>query len=595
MKSAFSRHFAFFFILVAACATSSPRGRVDSNDEVLLTIVGTNDLHGWVEPRDRPLAPDGEPLVGGIDMFGGYLDVLRQKRPDGVVLLDGGDLFQGTLVVNETEGEVVINAYDALRYDAVAIGNHEFDYGPVGPQVVALSDDDDPLGNIKKRIEQASFPILVGNVFEKATDRPVRWKNARRTALVTRQGVKVGIIGLATPTTPSVTLLQNVETLDFKPLAPTALELAARLRERGAEVIVLVMHAGGTCEGEDPHETHACDTRSEIWDLLHALPEGTVDAVVAGHTHQYLSHFINGVPSIQSGSFGAAFGVIELVYDRKAGKVTTDKSRIWAPTPICRRVFKDTGECLKGQGELVKPSFLGETVEPNEHVASVVRPDVERVAVEKAERLGPVLEHPFGRARMAESALGSFVADVMRAQFDGADAAFTNSGGLRADLATGPLTYGDVFNALPFDNRIAELDVTGRELKELLRLGVAGKHGIMQVSGLRVAVSEDGTTACDGSRLVDLTLADGSPIDDDARYLALTNDFIAGGGDGYAPFLAELGPDRIRVRHDLPPLREMVATHFRAHPSITGPADDAPRIPHVRPDCEAASDEAETP
>lgn len=563
---------------------------VDAPDEVRLTIVGTNDLHGWLEPKPRPTTASGEPMLGGVDMFGGYMDVLRRTRPDRVVLVDAGDMFQGTLVVNLTEGAAVIKAYNHLDYDAVAIGNHEFDYGPVGEPVVALTEGEDPLGNVKKRISEANFPVLVGNIFEKETGRPVRWDNAKRMHLVERSGVTIGVIGLATPMTPSVTLRQNVESLDFKPLAPAAIELSNILRRRGADVVLLVMHAGGGCDDHsDPTDVSTCQPGSELWDLMHELPAGTVDAVVAGHTHQYLAHFVNGVPSIQSSSFGVAFGAIDLVYNRTTKKLDPSKTKIWQPVSVCRVVSADTGDCkADAKGQVVAPEFMGRRVTPDEKLAELIRPDLKMVEAQKEELLGPVLERPFGRSRTEESELGNLVADIMRERVAGAHVAFTNSGGIRADLHPGPLTYGDVFNALPFENRIAQLDVTGRELVELMRLGVAGKHGIMQVSGLHMTVAAPGTTACDGSRLVSVTFADGSPIDPEARYVVLTNDFVAGGGDGYSELMEAIGSDRINVRNDLPPLREVVAAHLRASVELKGPPPPGPaRISFDTVTCDA--------
>lgn len=564
----------------------------DTDEHVRLTIVGTNDLHGWIAPKERPVGPDDLPLAGGLDAFGGYLSILRAKRPDSVVLVDGGDMFQGTLVANLTEGAVVIKAYNHLGYDAVVIGNHEFDYGPIGPSVVALTEGEDPLGNIKRRITEARFPVLVGNVFEKASDTPVTWENAKRTHLVERKGVTIGVIGLTTPTTPSVTLRQNVESLDFKELAPMAVELAEQLRARGADVVLLVMHAGAGCQhSDDPHDVSSCNPKSELWDLMHELPANTVDAVVAGHTHQYLAHFVNGVPSIQSGSFGAGFGVIELVYNRKTQKVEPQMTKIWEPTPVCRLVFESTGDCsANGTGPVRPAVFMGEKVIPDASLAALVAPDLKKVEAQIQEPLGPVLERPFGRARTEESDLGNLVADIMRASVAGARVAFTNSGGLRSDLPEGALTYGDIFNALPFENRIAELEVTGRQLRAMMRLGVAGNHGIMQVSGLQMVVAEGDSRACDGSRLVDLKFEDGAPIDDNAVYLVLTNDFVATGGDGFAPLLDEIGAEHIRVRNDLPPLRESVAAHLRATPSLSGPAPKTtPRIGWGRAVCEPSA------
>lgn len=565
----------------------------DADGLVKITIVGTNDLHGWIEPHERAGKDRGSPVLGGSDVFAGYLKILREKRPGGIVLLDGGDIFQGTLVANMTEGESVIRTYNALDYDALAIGNHEFDYGPEGEPVVAETPADDPVGNLKKRIEGARFPFLAGNVVDKTTGKHIDWSNVRRTALVERKGVRIGIIGLSTPLTPSVTLAQNVKNLDFTPLEPATLELAADLRRNGAQLVVLVLHAGTGCNPDaDAHDLHGCDPKGELYKLLMTLPPGTVDAAVAGHTHQYLSHFVNGTPAIQSSSFGVAFGVIELWYDKKKNEPRKDRSKIWKTQQLCRRWFENTKDCRKnGEGPVVPAEFMGEEVRPDLKVAELVRDQVRIVEDRKNEKLGPKLVAPFRRSRVEESELGDLVTDIMRQSIRGAHVAATNSGGLRQDLEPGALRYGDVFNALPFENRLATIELTGKQLVAFLRQGVGGDHGIMQVSGVKVQVLDRSQEPCDpnAGRLLSATFSDGSPIDENATYTLVTNDFVAGGGDGYDKVLAAIPPAKINVRNDLPALREIVVTHLRLTPGLSGPVKGPERITFQKRACDAAA------
>lgn len=576
--------------LLASCAGPS-RAPTTGEEAVRLTIVATNDLHGWIEPQKRPVA-DGEPLLGGADVFDAYLGVLRRQRPGEVVLLDAGDMFQGTLVANMTEGAAVIRAYNLLGYDAVALGNHEFDYGPEGEPVVALTPGEDPLGNVKRRIAEARFPVLAGNVVERATGRPPEWRNLHQVVMLERRRVRVGIVGLITPSTPAVTLAQNVAALEFRELLPAAAELAGELRRRGAQVVILALHAGGGCESlEDPRDTSSCRRDSELFELLEQLPPGTVDAAVAGHTHQKLAHFINGVPAIQSFAFGVAFGAIDLHVEKHSGRVLHERTKIWKPVPLCRKVFAVSGDCREGSGPVKPARFLGEEIVTGDRITAALADDFRLVRTRREELLGPRLETPFRRSRTEQSPLGSLVADVMRSTVPGAHAAVTNSGGLRADVGPGRITYGDVFNALPFENRLATLELTGAELLDFLEEGVSGRHGIVQVSGIVLDVVDPAAPACAtrNRRLLGARLADGTPIAARGRYLVVTNDFVAGGGDSFDAVLSQVSSDRIRVRNDLPALREVVVTHFRAHPSLAGPRPEpAPRIRFVRPDCARA-------
>jgi 5'-nucleotidase len=558
-------------------------------DIVHITLVGTSDLHGWLEPHEAE-RPGDPPTVGGIATFGGYVNVLRAQRPDSVVLVDAGDLFQGTLISNMSEGAAVVKAYNALRYDAVAVGNHEFDYGPEGDSSVARTPSEDPLGALKARMRDAEFPFLAGNIVTK-TGGPVTWA-ARRSTLIHRQGLTIGIIGLTTPTTPSVTLAVNVAALDFKPLLASTKELAAELRDHGAQIVILAVHAGGSCpRGQDPHSLSNCDG-GEIVPFLNELPPGTVDAVIAGHTHQFMSNFVNGVPVIESKAYGEAFGIVDLAYDRTAGKLDPSQTVIWPTVSVCRLVHADTNSCATGTGPLVPPKFLGALIVEDPAVAAAIHSDSERVSAQRSEIVGPVLEQPYTRSRTQESDLGDLVAEVTRLVIPGAKVGVVNSGGLRDDIAAGPITYGRVFNAIPFENRVASIQMTGGQLLALLAKGLSGEHGILQVSGVRIEAVAPGEKPCDpnGSRLLNATFEDGSPIIPNQTYTLATNDFLATGGDGFDVITRQIDQNSIVIHYELPPLREQLVAYLRFHPELKQPVKpEKPRIAFVKPVCTAST------
>ncbi|AKQ64674.1 5'-nucleotidase [Myxococcus hansupus] len=217
----------------AACAGSSPRPAPAPAEPVRITLVGINDFHGQVEPHRTPLK-DGQVVEeGGAATLSAYVARLRADNPDGVVLVDAGDIFQGTLPSNLTEGAVVIDVYNHLGVAAAAIGNHEFDYGPEGPGSMALRPGEDGLGALKARIRQARFPLVSANLREAATGKAPAWTGNDGTLLMAVKGVKVGVLGLTTESTPNVTNPANVASLRFLPLAPSALEASRSLRARG--------------------------------------------------------------------------------------------------------------------------------------------------------------------------------------------------------------------------------------------------------------------------------------------------------------------------------------------------------------------------
>ena len=289
--------FALLSLLVAATARADNQVGGAPPPAITISIVGTNDLHGHIEALPR---------------LGGYLANLRAARArdgGGVVLLDAGDMFQGTLESNLNEGAAVVRAYNALAYDAAAVGNHEFDFGPVGPATAPRGPGDDPRGALKARAAEARFPFLAANLFDAATGAPPAWPNFAGTKLIERAGLKIGMIGLANAGTAFITLPANFAGLRALPLAPVVVDAAKDLRHRGAHAVVVVAHVGGSCGRVDAdNDLASCKSDSEIFDLARALPAGTVDAIVAGHTHAGIAHRVAGVPIIEAYDKGPASG-----------------------------------------------------------------------------------------------------------------------------------------------------------------------------------------------------------------------------------------------------------------------------------------------
>ncbi len=538
-------------LCLEALACRTPQGPVPppagEGAPIRLSLVGTNDVHGWVMSQVEKF-PAGDIRHGGVASLAAHLKVLREDNPGGVVLVDAGDLFQGTLLSNVTEGQVVIDAFNRLGYDAAAIGNHEFDYGPLGP-VSATQPGMDAFGALKARIAQAKFPLLSVNIYEADTGLRPSWLPGDGSIIVERRGVKVGLFGLTTPQTPTVTLPINVATLKFGRLAPEALTAARRLREHGADLVIAVVHAGGKCgRCDEPHDLTSCDTDAgEIFEMMKGLPDGTLDAVIAGHTHAQIGHFVGGTPVMESWALGRYFGLVELYVDPATKKVLKDQTRIHSGIPVCETMDKETKSCdlraLRPKAAEVKPvpaTFRGYPVPPDATVASALEPARQRIAELQEKDLGLSVPQTLGRHYEDESTLGSFLADSLRGLAK-ADVALINPGGLRADLKTGRLKYGGVYEVIPFDNQIATLDLNGEQLERLLKAAFGSKKGVFQLSGLEVKLGR-----CPApDRLKEVTLPGGKKLDPHGTYRVALPDFLARGGDGLGPVLATVEPWRV--------------------------------------------------
>jgi 2',3'-cyclic-nucleotide 2'-phosphodiesterase (5'-nucleotidase family) len=491
--------------LAAACpkTPATPAATAPERKTVVLTIVGTNDLHGRVE---------------ALPVLAGYVKILRELRATdgGVLIVDAGDMFQGTLESNLSEGAAVVRAYNAIGYHAAAVGNHEFDFGPAGDATTPKSPTDDPRGALKARAAEARFPFLMANIADTETGAPPSWPNVAPSAIVEVAGVRVGVVGVTTLGTPMSTIAVNFAGLKMKPLAESVAAEAQALRGKGAALVVVAAHAGSSCKAfDDPNDLSACELDDEVFRLVNALPPGTVDAVVGGHSHAGVAHIVKGVPVIEAFSNGRAFGRIDLTVDTAAGRVVdTD---VHAPRYLCAR-----------QDGVCKPDpYEGRDVVPDAAVAKALEPDIERARKRREVRLGVTVDKMIWRKYDEESPEGNLFTDLMRQARPDADVAITNGGGLRADILPGELTYGRFYEAFPFDNRFARVSMTGARLKGLFAQNLQRSSGILSISGARVEAS------CRGAELVVvITRSDGRAIADGDAITVVTSDFLASGGDG---------------------------------------------------------------
>jgi 2',3'-cyclic-nucleotide 2'-phosphodiesterase (5'-nucleotidase family) len=465
---------------------------------VTLSIIGTTDLHGQV------FAEGGR---GGLALLGGYLRALRAARAaDGgdVLLLDAGDTFQGGVWSNLSEGVLVVEAYNALGYDALAIGNHDFEFG-------ARDDGGDPAdlrGALKAAAARATFPFLAANIVDTTTGNPVAWPNVAPVALIEKAGVRVGVVGVMTPYGLRQTLAANVGGLATTALVPTVTREAGALRAAGADVVVVLAHAGGRCERFDqPADLEACDADSEIFQLVRALPAGMVDVVVAGHSHGAVAHDVAGVPVVQAWAQGRGFARVDLTIAE--GRVTT---RVFAPEEV-----------------RAGARYEGATIVPDTAVEAAMQPVVDAVASWRARPVGGALDVALAREAGEESPLGHAVADALRAVVPDADAAiglWARRGGPRTGVPAGPVLQGTLYDAFPFDNRVARVEVTGEALRQWLEASVRGGRGVPGLSGLVARVGCAG-----GVVSVDLARPSGAPVAaDEVLVVAAMDSFAARAG-----------------------------------------------------------------
>ena len=435
-----------------------------------LRLLETTDFHGAIlgGSRDRR----SQRPTGGSVALAAAIARERAVNPEGSVLLDGGDLFQGTMISNLQFGRPVVEQMNALGYTAAAVGNHEFDWG---------------VDTLVSRVHEMHFGELAANMVERKTGKLPRW--ARSDTTVLRRGVRIGIVGLAYPGTPRVTLAANVAQLRFDDDSTTAARVGARLRKAGAMVVVGVGHI--------PAETDT--SRHARGDLARLGHVEAVDVWLGGHSHNVIDDHVNGHPVLIAGSLGQYLAVVDLVVDPVKRNVVESSQRVLT-------VFAD-GPADSAWSARVQRWNAG----------------VAPVAAGVVGTAGVALHR-----RRPESTIGDFITDAMRADSK-ADIALQNPGGMRADLDAGSVTRGEIYAVMPFDNTIVTLQLTGALVKLALEQSLHNDR-VTQVSGIRFTIDQ---SKPDMQRVTQLTLTDGTPIDPARTYTVAANNFMITGGDHY--------------------------------------------------------------
>ncbi len=486
--------------------------------EHFLRVISTNDFHGALEPR-----PDAKGVRRGGAAYVATA-IARAKAgctaPRCVALVvDGGDEWQGTPASNLAYGRAGVPIFERWGVAASALGNHEFDW---------------TTDTLRARMRQADYGIFGANVRDTAS-RDIGW--IRNDTIVRRGSYRIGIIGLATTSTAQTTKAQNVVGLRFVTQAPIVDSLTRTLRARGADLVIVIAHAGAFCDASG-----ANDCKGEIIDLANALRE-PVDEIVSGHTHSLVDAVVKGTPVVQARSRGEAISIAD-IYPSRRGAADTATAHV--------------------------VDVLTDSLTPDPAVAAMVR---RAVAAVQKQMSAPVatISAPMNRGG-SQFALGNLIADSQRWSAR-ADAAVMNNGGIRASLRDGQVTFGDLYEVEPFGNTLFRFTLSGSVLRAYIEQ-LVDKPINVHLSGLTVRYDSSRPA---GSRIVSLALANGTEVADDGRYTIAMNDFMATGDEGVA-----LAARAIRV-DDLKTVDvDALAGYLRARKGPVAPPSD-PRIIDVAP------------
>ncbi len=514
-----------------------------ADDVIRLHLVWTNDVHGHVAPEGATfMNPDFPPPLGGGASASRYIEQLRAQaalRGEGVLLVDAGDTWQGAPVGTLTQGLVMEAYFDALEYDAVVPGNHEFDQGK--DIAIRMS------GAMRRK-------FVCANIYKAGTDSLVDWVEPYR--IVEHAGLRIGIIGANTPGTAQMAFKDHIVGLDFGLVLPAVEKYRDHLQQNeSVDAVFLVVHEGLPYDSRQAWKelqervAKGVDLRQDIrgaMDLAHVL-DG-VPVIVAGHTHRgYREPWIDPVTHtivVETFGNGSSLGHVILKFDRAT------KMLIGYESP-------------RRDGVLV--TLFEDEWWPEPETQAKLQPFVDQVQQGLDVKVGSSRVE-LTRRGGSNSPMGNFVTEAMREAL-GADLAITNTGGLRTDLATGDLTVEDLLRVEPFGNALVLVQMDGRMVRRIFeRKSRRGSSGVAQ-SGAELVLDPD---VDEGSRVLELRVA-GEPVQPDRIYRVVTTDYLMEGNSGL-DFLAQISPDQCDYTGIL--LREAMARHLEKHSPIRPRRDD---------------------
>jgi len=497
-----------FRILGTSCALALLAGAASA--DYSLTILHTNDFHDRFEPISKYDGPCAAEDNTAGECFGGSARLVTalaeaHAKSNNAILVDGGDQFQGTLFYTQYKGTMTAEFMNKLGYDAMTVGNHEFDDGP---EVLSAF------------VDAVDFPILMSNA-DLSGEAMLSGKIAK-SAIIERGGEKIGLIGLTPVNTPEIA--SPGPNITFTQPADAVQGEVDKLTAEGVNKIIVLSHSGYKVDQDVAANTTG------------------VDVIVGGHDNTLLGD-MDGAKGKYPTMVGDTAIVQAYAYGKYLGELNV--------------TFDDAGVITEASGQpLLMDGAVTEDQPTVDRIAELAEP-LEAIRTQVVGDAAEAIEGNRDVCREMECSGGNLISDAMLARVtdQGIQVAISNSGGIRASIDAGEVTKGEVLTVLPFQNTLSTFEVTGAVLLEALENGVSkvgeGDGRFPQVAG----ITFDVTAAAEvGSRVSNVMVGD-APLDLAATYGVVSNNFVRNGGDGYSMFVTadnayDFGPDLADVVAD---------------------------------------------
>jgi len=513
-------------------------------EDLLLDIIFTNDIHGGIDRYEATfMNPDFPPTLGGGGSAATYIKNVRglsvnHKRDN--LLIDAGDFFQGHPIGTMSEGRSVITYMNMIGYDFMTIGNHEFDLG------------EDVL---KNTIKDAKFTILSCNIVKKGTNELVDYVEPYK--IIDKLGVKIGVIGVTTTDTEQMSFPDNIKNIDFLPAKEQLQKYVDIVKEKGVDLVIVIGHMGLPYDPQPAYDNRYLkpniDKEERRWgydaqEIAHEV--NGIDILFGGHMHKGFAQPWEDPEThtlvMQGYAYGSSVGHVTIKVDKETKTISGyETPAIYEGVLVT--LFED---------EFIPDEAIADTILIMQNIAEEGMDEI----------IGEASINITKEGTGTQSLIGNLVCEAMK-DYTKADFAFMNLGGIRGEILSGPITYRDVFNVMPFDNQIVMFEVDGNFLKDIIETRVSGSRHGLRTAGIKVVVNRKRENFNRISKLI----IGGEPWQADKIYKIATSDFLLQGNAGLA-LLTQIPESKI-TRYEQS-LRDVIVDYIKMNSPVSSVIDD---------------------
>ena len=540
----------------------------ENPDYFYVPIFCSSDIHGHFYQEELKV-DNISYSKGGLDYMAKYINIIKDEFQNKFLYLDAGDLFQGGTESTITNGEIILDYFNLINLNGSTFGNHEYDENRT---------------SLEQKVRDAKFPFLATNVYDKIKKTKQAFGQNHITSKIYTFSVpnndknkkneeiqiKIGVVGLSMnmlETQISGAGYEEIKFLDYKD--QLVVESNKLRNEDNVNAVVLLSHIGIGC-GTGNNLTlnmykptdiqESCSEDSDLYTLINSIDQGVIDAVVTGHSHREVHHWIKNIPIVSPINYGVYANIIYLAFDRKNNyEIKREEARIEGPLPICEKIFKQNYKCesIKSKEKddylpLIEYKFHNVKIE-KDPILQPIHEKYDDLYYEYNKKICTIIgtDEPLTVVKNGSFYVGNIMADIQNV-VTGSEISIVSYGNLRTTWNPGELVRYKIKDMLPYGNNFCSFTMNGKEIIKMINIIQNGVKKYYPTSGLKQIFAKDKSGKY---YLADIKLFDGYQEKDlisDHEYKISANDFlIKEGGDDFYNILSWYKPRNLNCDYGL--------------------------------------------